>query len=145
MLSMMIIGNLGGDAESKVVNNQTVLTFSVAHSYSYTNQQGIKTNATTWVRCNYWLKNDNLSQYLKKGTSVYCAGMPKSHAWQRPDRSITSHLEMTVEKLQLLGGRKDSDSNVTSQERNALNNASGHDQPPGNNGDITEPMDDLPF
>lgn len=147
MLELKIIGRLGSDAISKEINGQKVINFSLAHSHSYTNAQGQKVESTTWVRCEYWVKKDTLTQYLQKGGLVYCSGIPKVYAWQKEDRSIASTLQMRVTDLQLLSGTKRSDEgNVSSREADHLNSAAGGETPNFTPvaAAVGEP-DDLPF
>ena len=106
MLSMVIIGNLGRDAEVKEVNGQKVIQFSVAHTSSYTNAQGQKVQSTTWVKCDLWKEKDAISQYLKKGTLVYVEGFPKVYAYQNDQRQIVGNLQLKVQSVQLLGAAK---------------------------------------
>src|SRR5690606_11959856 len=130
MIELKIIGRLGSDAISKDINGQKVINFSLAHSHSYTNSRGEKIESTTWVRCEYWVKKDTLTQYLLKGGLVYCSGMPKVYAWQKEDRTIASTLQLRVTDLQLLGGtKKHDDINVSSQEASDLNTAAGGEAP----------------
>lgn len=144
MIELNIIGRVGGDAISKQVNGQTVITFSVAHSHSYTNQQGQKVESTTWVRCNYWVKKDTLTQYIKKGGLVFVKGEPRANAWQKADRSVAASIEIRVTELQLLSGsRRDDNSNVSGDEAARLDAAASGEVP--NFTPAVEPADDLPF
>ena len=146
MIELKIIGRLGSDAISKEINGQKVINFSLAHSHSYTNNAGQKVESTTWVRCEYWVKKDTLTQYLLKGGLVYCSGMPKVYAWQKEDRSIASTLQLRVTDLQLLGSTKRNDGNVSAQEAEHLNTAAGGEAPSFT--PVAETIgapDDLPF
>lgn len=129
MIELNIIGRIGGDAISKQVNGQFVITWSVAHSHNYTNQNGKKIESTIWVRCNYWVKKDTIAQYIKKGGLVFVKGEPKANAWQKADRSIAASLEIRVTEIQLLSGsRSDAgSSNVAPEEVQHLDNAAGGD------------------
>jgi len=51
MLQIEIIGNLGQDAEIKEFNGQRFISFSVAHTESYTDAHGERQKRTVWVSC----------------------------------------------------------------------------------------------
>lgn len=140
MLSLVIIGHIGRDAEVKEINGQKCISFSVAHSNSWTNAKGEKMQSTTWVNCDLWAQKDALSQYLKKGTLVYVEGMPKVYAYQNQQRQIVGSLQMRVDKVQLLGAKKQDDGNVSKQEAEHLSTAAGSEVPT-----FTDVKDDLPF
>lgn len=73
MLELVIIGNLGKDAEVKNINGKEYLVFSVCHSQKYTDNAGQAHETATWVSC-YKSLPTNLQPYLKKGTQVFIRG-----------------------------------------------------------------------
>lgn len=73
MLELVIIGNLGKDAEVKNINGKDYLVFSVCHSQKYTDNAGQAHETATWVSC-YKSLPTNLQPYLKKGTQVFIRG-----------------------------------------------------------------------
>lgn len=105
MLKLTLIGNLGGDATVREVSGQSVITFNVAHTESYTDRSGTKVERTTWVRCDYWRPSDRVSvaQYLKKGTQVYVEGVPSTRAWESQTGEWRASMECRVMDLKLLG------------------------------------------
>lgn len=111
MLKMQIIGYLGNDARVNDTNGKKVINFSVAHSEKWTDNAGVKQDRTTWVSCSLWDKGENLAQYLKKGTQVYCEGAPSVSLYTGSDRSTRADLRMNVFSLQLLGGKNHSAGN----------------------------------
>lgn len=142
MLSLVIIGHLGRDAEVKEINGQKVINFSVAHTHTYKNQQGQKVESTTWVRCDMWVQKDALSPYLKKGTQVYCEGLPRIYAYQNDQRQIVGSLQMRVDKLQLLSGGRKEESGGTEIPTGAQAAAAASEIPAFDAGLV---KDDLPF
>lgn len=69
-LQAIVVGNLGGDAETKNVGDTTVTEFSVA-----TTRKVRQEKVTTWVRCQMWGQRGTAVQsYLTKGTSVTVIG-----------------------------------------------------------------------
>jgi single-strand DNA-binding protein len=125
MIKLQAIGYLGKDAAVNNVNGKHVINFSVAHSNSYTNQQGQKVENTIWVNCAYWLDRTLIAEYLKKGTQVYLEGMPSLNSYRNEQGVIIPQLQLRVESLQLLSSK------------------SALQQSQGNAG--IEPLEDLPF
>ncbi len=110
MLKLTLIGNLGNDATVREVNGQSVISFNVAHTDSYTDRNGTKIERTTWVRCDYWRPNDRIAvaQYLKKGTQVYVEGSPSTRVWESQTGEWRASLECRVMDLKLLGTKSQS-------------------------------------
>lgn len=101
MLNMMIIGNLGADAEIKTVNGKQYLSFRVAHSEKFTKQDGTEIEETTWVSCitSSFLK---VAEYLKKGQKVFVQGEGKVKAVFRPQqRDYIAGININVRTLEL--------------------------------------------
>lgn len=68
MFKAQIIGNLGNDAQSKVINGVEYVSFDVAHSYKVGEKE-----ATIWISC-LLRGRGRVMDYLKKGTKVYVSG-----------------------------------------------------------------------
>ena len=74
MFKSEIIGNLGADAEIKDNNGRKSISFRMAHSEKYRDSNGQLTECTIWISVfKPAHDNDNLCQYLTKGTRVSCA------------------------------------------------------------------------
>jgi len=136
-LRLEIIGNLGSDADLRVIENgRQVLTFSVAHTEKWKKADGTQAEKTYWVKCNYWFGADNkvnIKQYLVKGTLVRIEGMPEVSSWIKDGESFATQ-EVTVHSLRLLGGG-------ASSTPNEPKNVPGVTAPPI----PKEDNDDLPF
>ena len=83
MLNATLIGNLGADAEIKVLNGKEYLTFRVAHTEKFTKQDGSVVEETTWCSC-ISSSFTKLKPYLKKGTKVFVSGELKLRVIYRP-------------------------------------------------------------
>lgn len=103
MLVTEIIGNIGQDAQVKDYNGRKFVSFSVADSYKSKDQ----TVHTTWVSCTIEGDGGNLTQYLKKGTSVFVRGRSRINLYQRRDGSYGADLSIAVRDIHLLSSRKD--------------------------------------
>jgi single-strand DNA-binding protein len=72
---VMLIGNLGQDAETRfTANNLSVTSFSVATTYSYKGKDGNYVNETTWHNVVAFGLSDYYKDVLKKGKKVYVEG-----------------------------------------------------------------------
>jgi single-strand DNA-binding protein len=128
MLKIQLIGRLGQDSVVNDVNGKKVVNFSVAHTEKYKNNQGGEVNKTTWVSCAYWTDKLNISNYLKKGTSVYVEGKPEVKTYtDKNSGNILPQLSMRVSSIQLLASQ-----NSNNEEKQ-------------NNVDLIEQTDDMPF
>ncbi|MFO0359252.1 MAG: single-stranded DNA-binding protein [Flavobacteriales bacterium] len=102
------IGNLGADAEVRTINDnqRAVISFLVAITDKWKDQQGNPQEKTTWVKCSIWRKPDQtgIAQYLKKGQQVLIEGEPSARSWTDKDGNAQASLECTVREVALLGG-----------------------------------------
>lgn len=109
MIKLTMIGRLGGNAEVRDAAGRKVISFSVAHSESYTDRSGVRQEKTTWVKCSLWRDEGRttIAEYLKKGTQVYVEGMPSVTSYQKQDGTTGVSLELNVISVELLGGKQD--------------------------------------
>jgi single-strand DNA-binding protein len=111
MLKLVIIGNLGRDAEVRTFNDRAVISFSVAHSEKVKNPQTKQMeDKTVWINCSYWrdLDKTNVANYLKKGTQVYIEGVPSARIYESTkSNQKEASLDCRVTELQFVGGRHD--------------------------------------
>jgi single-strand DNA-binding protein len=147
MIKLQVIGNLGKDCVTNTVNGKSVINFSVAHTEKFRDSQGNQKDKTIWVECAYWTDRTGIAPYLKKGTQVYADGTPEVRTYPKNDGTTGVSLSLRVFTVQLLGakaggdysGPSSPDNNYASQPASSM---SGH---VASAGDITEPIDDLPF
>ena len=72
---IMLIGNLGRDAETRfTTNNVSVTSFSMATTNSYKGKDGNWVNETTWHNITSFNLSDYFKDVLKKGKKVYVEG-----------------------------------------------------------------------
>ena len=72
---IMLIGNLGKDAETRfTANNNSVTSFTLATSYGYKGKDGNWVNETTWHNVVAWNLSDFFKDSLKKGKKIYVEG-----------------------------------------------------------------------
>jgi single-strand DNA-binding protein len=149
MIKMQVIGRLGKDCVVNTVNGKSVINFTVAHSEKYKDSQGNLQEKTIWVDCAYWTDRTAVSPYLQKGTQVYVEGQPEARSFQRNDGTPGASLSLRVREVQLLGSKNENSGGGggSYQQNNAYSapqsSSSGSSIP--SPGEITEPVDDLPF
>lgn len=103
MLNLQVIGNLGRDASVERGNRGEFVSFSVAHSYKYTDQQGQQINATTWLSCIMNGKQEKLLPFLKKGTKVFCSGTMSTRLYRDRSNQPQVGINLNVQHLELCG------------------------------------------
>lgn len=140
LLKLQVIGHLGQDATTNVVNGKNVINLSVAFSEKWKDAQGVQKEKTIWVSASWWTDRTNILPYLKKGTMVYVDGQPDAKTYTTQRGEVVAQLTVRVNEVKLLGSNKE---NKPIQQQNS-------EQPTGDNSNnqvnqITEPVDDLPF
>jgi len=111
MIKLQVIGNLGKDAELKIVNGKKVLNFSIAHSTKFKNKDSVPVERTIWVECGLW-DNENLAPFLKKGKKVFVEGEPDVRAYVDNNGELRSSLRLNVFRLELLSPKDDDSKNA---------------------------------
>jgi single-strand DNA-binding protein len=67
-------GNLGKDAETKTVNNQQVVNFSIAVNEQWKDKNGAARQKTDWFNIEVWGPMTKFASALKKGEPVTIEG-----------------------------------------------------------------------
>jgi len=144
MIKLQVIGNLGKDCVTNVVNGKNVINFNVAHTEKFKDAQGVQKEKTIWVECAYWTDRTGIAPYLRKGTQVYVDGAPEVKTYPKNDGTTGSSLTLRVSSVQLLGNRGDgAPTNGGNSYSTSSSSAAPTNVPSAS--DITEPIDDLPF
>jgi single-strand DNA-binding protein len=160
MIKMQVIGNLGKDCVTNIVNGKSVMNFTVAHTEKFKNNQGVQQDKTIWVECAYWSDRTAVAPYLKKGTQVYVEGSPEVKTYTKNDGTSGFSLSLRVLSVQLLGNKGDSKSSSgggsdynaggnSNYQPNSNTNSNSYGAQGNSNvaasNEISEPVDDLPF
>jgi single-strand DNA-binding protein len=133
MIKLQMIGYLGKDAVESSYNGKSVLSFRVAQTERFKNQQGVPQERTTWVDCVMW-ERANLAPYLTQGTQVYLEGKPYAEAYNSNAGEAVGVMRLRVQHLQLLaGGRRQDDASKPTADTLA------------DDALLEQPADDLPF
>lgn len=117
MIRIEGIGNLGRDAELKVLPSGTAVV-----NWSMGVKGSRKDAETVWLKCAlFGARAEKLAQYLMKGQKVFVRGEGKLRSWTAQGGKSGTDLEVTVDELELLGGKKEerSDADETGATGNA--------------------------
>ncbi len=132
---IMLIGNLGKDAENRFTTDSfSITSFSVATNYRYKNKNGEWTDETTWHNVVAFNLSDFFKDYLKKGKKVYVEGRLVSRIYEDKDKIKRTVYEVRADKIIPLESNIDSSKEAAVDFNSAPDTASEVDQ-----------NDDLPF
>ncbi|MCZ7604332.1 MAG: single-stranded DNA-binding protein [Melioribacteraceae bacterium] len=130
---IMLIGNLGQDAETRfTTNNVSVTNFSVATTHSYKGKDGNWVNETTWHNCVSFNLSDYFKDALKKGKKFYVEGRLTKRDYTDKEGIKRYSTDVFVEKLIPLESSGGADSNYSQENSDSASNPVADD-------------DDLPF
>lgn len=167
---VILVGNLGADPEVRYLpSGDAVANIRLATTDRYKDKaSGEMKEATEWHRVSFFGRlAEIVSEYLKKGSSVYLEGRIRTRKWQAQDGTDRYSTEIVAEQMQMLGGRtpddrrsRDDDSGQSSQARSPRTQQSSGGrtaapQPPvhegsssggyGGGGGFSDMDDDIPF
>ena len=145
MIKLQVIGNLGKDCLTNSVNGKSVMNFNVAHTEKYKDASGQQKERTTWVECAYWSDRTAVAPYLRKGTQVYVEGSPEVRTYQKTDGTTAASLTLRVFSVQLLGNRGEGGAPAAGNGGYNTSSSGASYSPAPASGDVSEPVDDLPF
>lgn len=135
---VILIGNLGKDAETKMTqNNLSVTTFSVATTNSYKGKDGSWINETTWHNVVSFSLPDFYKEKLTKGKKIYVEGRIQKKDYTDKEGVKRYVIDIISEKLITLdaSGNKNRDEFNSTPHNESL-------VPPQHN---EEEGEDLPF
>ena len=136
-MRLEIIGNLGADAEIKEVNGRKFVSFRIAHTDKWVDQNtGVISTQTTWVSCSMNGDGGGLTPYLKKGTKVFVRGTPNFVVYSSPKtHKMETGVNLFVREVELCGGHQEQEQNNANTTQTPANAAQA---PAGK-------KDDMPF
>lgn len=103
MLKVIMIGNLGGDAETRDAGDSQVARFNVASTRKFKGRDGIQ-EETEWLKVEMWNPGGVLP-YLLKGQQVYVEGSLRTERWKDRDGAERERKKVVASSVQLLGQR----------------------------------------
>jgi|SRR3989304_328208 len=97
---IMLIGNLGRDAETRfTTNNVSVTNFSLATTRSYKDKDGNWQNETTWHNLTAFNLSDFFKENLKKGKKFYIEGRISKRDYNDKDGNKRTATDVICERL----------------------------------------------
>jgi single-strand DNA-binding protein len=109
MNRVTLLGNLGADAELKVLaNGDAVANFSIATTEKWKDREGNPQEKTEWHRCSIWGKRaSGLAPHLQKGTKVLVEGKLETRSYEKDgEKRYTTAIKVT--ELEFASGKKES-------------------------------------
>jgi len=130
-------GNVCKDAEVRFTQGgMAICSFTLAVSFGYGDNKG-----TNFIRCSLFGKKaeSKLPEYIKKGVALIISGELRIREYEDRDGNKRTSVEVSADKLDLIGGKNDNASQQPSPQQNQ--------QPSGNKDPFADvPVDDdLPF
>lgn len=104
---VMLIGNLGRDPESRVLQSGMATNFSIATTRRYRSGSGEVVSETEWHISMFGKLAEIAAQYLKKGSAVYIEGRIRSRKYQSKDGTEKTAYEIIADQMQMLSSRND--------------------------------------
>lgn len=109
MVKIEIIGNLGADAEVKVANGSKFVSFRVASTDRWTDENGGKHEEVNWIDCTMSNVDSKVIPFLKAGVKVFIRGNGKARVYSSPKlRKMVASIQCAVTEVELCGGSNDS-------------------------------------
>jgi len=98
----MVYGNLTRDPESRALpSGGQVTSFSVATNRVFKKADGSKQESTEFHNVVVFGRQaDTVSQYLKKGSSVFVEGRLQTRSWESPEKGKQYRTEIIAERVQ---------------------------------------------
>ncbi|MBN3760232.1 single-stranded DNA-binding protein [Burkholderia sp. Ac-20365] len=105
---VILLGNLGADPEVRYLpSGDAVANIRLATTDRYKDKQsGEFKEMTEWHRISFFGRlAEIVSEYLKKGSSVYIEGRIRTRKYQAQDGTDRYSTEIVAEQMQMLGSR----------------------------------------
>lgn len=112
MVKLVIIGNLGAAAGSRLVNGVDLTIFRVATNSKWTDKNGVVCSESQWYSC-VGRNLGNIRQYLSSGKKVYVEGKPSFKVYKANDGSYKCGIDINVTNLELLSSNEAKPSDST--------------------------------
>ena len=122
MYIVILKGNLTRDPEIKTLSSGKKLTeFSIAINESYKNAAGEKVEKVLFVDCQSWgNQGEVISKHLAKGDPILINGKLSIDTWEAKDTGTKmSKTRVVIEHFEFCGGKKHSDGNSGSENKDA--------------------------
>ena len=122
MLKAEIIGTIGADAEIKDFSGKKYVSLSVACNDYAKDQQGNRTEMTTWVSVLWYGDGGGLLPYLKKGAKVFIRGNLKANAYTDKQGAAQASISIYAIEVQLCSFKSDSTTTTSAPAQQSTSN-----------------------
>lgn len=141
---VILVGNLGQDPESRFLpDGSAVANISVATSEKWKGKDGSQQEHTEWHRVSFFGKlAEVVSQYCKKGQSVYIEGRIRTEKWTDKNGNDRYASKIIADRMQMLGKKDDAPETPASQPAAPTKPAK---KPYDGKGGFDDMDDDIPF
>ncbi|HQY29635.1 MAG TPA: single-stranded DNA-binding protein [Thermomicrobiales bacterium] len=140
---IMLLGNLGRDAETRYTKSGTMnVTFSVASNSRYPDASGEWKDRTTWFRVTGWgklaerLDKQAQAGSLAKGRQVLVTGKLEQTEYTNQQGETRTNLDLTADDVVLVGGGGGDGQS---------GGGGGYQREPSGPASSAEDIDELPF
>ena len=105
---VILVGNLGRDPEVRYLpSGDPVANVTIATSSRYKSKTGEMVEETEWHRVTFFGRlAEIVSQYLKKGRSIYVEGRIKTRKYTDKDGQEKYATDIIASEMQMLGSRE---------------------------------------
>jgi single-strand DNA-binding protein len=120
MNKVILIGNVGSTPEIKTLDGGTqVANFSMATTENYIKKDGTKVQDTTWHRIEVWNGIAKVvEKFIQKGDRLCIEGKIIVQEWTAEDGTKRNSVKIRVERLELLGNRREQVEKEAEKEEN---------------------------
>ena len=144
---VILVGNLGKDPDVRYLpNGDAVANITVATSETWKDKaSGEKRESTEWHRVVFYRRlAEIVSQYLKKGSSVYLEGRLRTRKWTDKEGQDRYTTEIEATDMKMLGSRQGS-GGETSFDSGRQDAPPARSAPAKKAPDFNDMDDDIPF
>mgnify|MGYP002522886436 CR=1 FL=1 len=108
MKQLIVIGNLGSDAEVRKEGGREYITMSIADTTSTQGADGKRIEKTEWISASWNGCHDGVLPYLKKGAKVYAFGDCCTRLFSSAkDRCMKAGINLYIRSLELVSTNVD--------------------------------------
>lgn len=108
MKQLILIGNLGADAEVRNEGESKFVSLSISDTTRRTGADGRVYETTEWISATLNGDGGELLKYLKKGTKVFCYGNVTTKLFSSAkDHRMKAGLNLYIREIQLIGAQPD--------------------------------------
>ena len=129
MLKVEIIGNIGNDAETKEFGGKKYVSFSVAHTEYQKDEQGNRTDLTTWCSVLWFGEGGGLLPYLKSGAKAFVRGNLKVKMYTDRNGKQQAAINVSASEVQLCGVKGETSTQQAGVQVQQPTNEQGDDLP----------------